>query len=76
MREALEKQRKLLGADHASTLATLGNMAVFLIGQDKFTAKLSFEVYHASKGALATVEKAGGSVKMTKPVEEPKKVYT
>jgi large subunit ribosomal protein L15 len=46
---------------------------VRLIGKDKFTAKLVFEVYHATKGAVAAIEKAGGSVKMTKPVEEPAK---
>jgi large subunit ribosomal protein L15 len=58
----------------AGVITKLAKGGVRLIGQDKFTAKLSFEVYHASKGALAAVEKAGGTVKMTKPVEEePKK---
>ena len=36
MREALAKQRQLLGPDHTSTLTSLGNLSVFLIGQDKF----------------------------------------
>lgn len=58
----------------AGVITKLAKGGVRLIGQDKFTTKLLFEVYHASKGAIATVEKAGGSVKMTKPVEEePKK---
>jgi large subunit ribosomal protein L15 len=59
----------------AGVITKLAKGGVRLIGKDKFTAKLSFEVYHATKGALAAVEKAGGSIKMTKPVEEPKKVY-
>jgi large subunit ribosomal protein L15 len=59
----------------AGVITKLAKGGVRLIGKDKFTAKLSFEVFHATKGALAAVEKAGGSVKMTKPVEEPKKVY-
>jgi large subunit ribosomal protein L15 len=57
----------------AGVITKLAKGGVRLIGTEKFTAKLSFEVYHASKGAVAAVEKAGGSVKMTKPVEEPKK---
>jgi large subunit ribosomal protein L15 len=46
-----------------------------LLGNGEFKAKLAFEVHHASKGAIAAVEKAGGSVKMLKPVEPeaPKK---
>ncbi len=59
----------------AGVITKLAKGGVRLIGQEKFTSKLSFEVYHASKGALAAVEKAGGSVKMTKPVEEEKKTY-
>lgn len=46
-----------------------------LLGSGELKAKLAFEVHHASKGAIAAVEKAGGSVKMLKPVEPeaPKK---
>jgi len=46
-----------------------------LLGSGEFKAKLAFEVHHASKGAIAAVEKAGGSVKMLKPPkpEEPVK---
>ena len=40
-----------------------------LLGTGELKAKLAFEVHHASKGAVAAVEKAGGSVKMLKPVE-------
>jgi large subunit ribosomal protein L15 len=46
-----------------------------LLGTGEFKAKLDFEVHHASKGAVAAVEKAGGSVKMLKPPKpeaEPK----
>jgi large subunit ribosomal protein L15 len=46
-----------------------------LLGKGNLTAKLTFEVYHASKGAIAAVEKAGGSVKLLRPsaVEAPPK---
>jgi large subunit ribosomal protein L15 len=40
---------------------------VRLLGNGELKAKLAFEVHHASKGAVAAVEKAGGSVKMLKP---------
>ena len=43
---------------------------VRLLGKGELSVKLSFEVHHATKGAIAAVEKAGGSVKMLKPVEE------
>jgi large subunit ribosomal protein L15 len=57
----------------AGVITKLTKGGVRLIGNEKFTSKLSFEVYHATKGAVAAIEKAGGSVKMTKPVEEPAK---
>jgi large subunit ribosomal protein L15 len=38
-----------------------------LLGSGELKAKLVFEVYHASKGAIAAIEKAGGSVKMLEP---------
>jgi large subunit ribosomal protein L15 len=59
----------------AGVITKLAAGGVRLIGTEKFTAKLSFEVFHASKGAIAAVEKVGGSVKVTKPVEEPAKQY-
>ena len=46
---------------------------VRLLGQGELKAKLDFEVYHASKGALAAIEKAGGSVKILKPAVETAK---
>jgi large subunit ribosomal protein L15 len=46
---------------------------VRLIGKEKFTAKLKFEVFYATKGAIAAVEKAGGSVKILRPAKEEKK---
>jgi large subunit ribosomal protein L15 len=42
---------------------------VRLLGKGELKAKLNFEVYHATAGAVAAVEKAGGTVKMLKPVE-------
>jgi large subunit ribosomal protein L15 len=47
--------------------AALGG--VRLLGKGELKAKVNFEVYHATAGAIAAVEKAGGSVKMLKPVE-------
>lgn len=46
---------------------------VRLIGKEKFTTKLDFEVFYATKGAIAAVEKAGGSVKILRPAKEEKK---
>jgi large subunit ribosomal protein L15 len=43
---------------------------VRLLGKGTLTSKVAFEVYHATAGAVAAVEKAGGSVKMLKPVEK------
>lgn len=37
-----------------------------LLATGELKAKLAFEVHHASKGAIAAVEKAGGSVKVLK----------
>ena len=45
---------------------------VRLIGKDKFSTKLAFEVFYATKGAVAAVEKAGGSVKILRPAKEDK----
>ena len=43
---------------------------VRLLGKGELKAKLSIEVAGASKSAIAAVEKAGGSVKVTRPVKE------
>jgi len=45
---------------------------VRLIGTADVKAALKFEVFYASKGAIASVEKAGGSVKMSRPAPEAK----
>jgi large subunit ribosomal protein L15 len=59
----------------AGVISKLTEGGVRLIGAEKFTAKLAFEVYYATKGAVAAVEKAGGSVKILRPapVEKPVK---
>ena len=51
----------------AAGVLTHPQAGVRLIGNAELTAKLSFEVYHATKGAIAAVEKAGGSVRVLKP---------
>jgi large subunit ribosomal protein L15 len=43
---------------------------VRLLGSGEIKAKVQFEVYGASKSAVAAVEKAGGSVKILKPKDE------
>src|SRR6185369_4114784 len=43
---------------------------VRLLGKGELKAKLNLEVAGASKSAIAAVEKAGGSVKVTIPVKE------
>jgi len=43
---------------------------VRLLGDGEIKAKVQFEVYGASKSAVAAVEKAGGSVKILKPKDE------
>jgi large subunit ribosomal protein L15 len=43
---------------------------VRLLGKGELKAKLTLEVAGASKSAIAAVEKAGGSVKVTIPVKE------
>ena len=42
---------------------------VRLLGSGELKAKLNFEVYGASKSAVAAVEKAGGSVKILAPAK-------
>ena len=58
--------------DHAALkaagLARGGKDGVRLLGKGELTAKVSFNVAGASKGAVAAVEKAGGSV--TLPAKE------
>ncbi len=56
------------------TLVAAGILArvrdgVKVLGQGELKAKLAFEVFGASKGAVAAIEKAGGSVKILRPVE-------
>ena len=57
--------------DHAALkaagLARGGKDGVRLLGKGEIKAKAKFQVAGASKGALAAVEKAGGSVEVTAP---------
>ena len=48
----------------AAGLARGGKDGVRLLGKGELTTKVSFKVAGASKGALAAVEKAGGSVEL------------
>ena len=65
--------------DHAALqaagLARGGKDGVRLLGKGEFTAKASFAVAGVSKGALAAVEKVGGSVELpaAQPSEHEKK---
>ncbi|WP_242150060.1 50S ribosomal protein L15 [Sphingomonas sp. BAUL-RG-20F-R05-02] len=52
----------------AANLARGGKDGVRLLGKGELTAKLSFTVAGASKGAIEAVEKAGGSVSVIEVV--------
>jgi large subunit ribosomal protein L15 len=54
----------------AAGVVTHVHGGIRLLGKGELKAKLAFEVYHASKGAIAAIEKAGGSVKVLKPAAE------
>lgn len=45
---------------------------VRLLGKGEIKAKITVEVAHASKGAVAAIEKAGGSVTLLKPAKPAK----
>jgi large subunit ribosomal protein L15 len=68
---------KTLDASAPITLEALNKAGVVskaraglrLLGRGEVKSKLAFEVHHASKSAIAAVEKAGGSVKVLKPVK-------
>jgi large subunit ribosomal protein L15 len=68
---------KTLDASAPITLETLTKAGVVskaraglrLLGRGELKSKLTFEVHHASKSAIAAVEKAGGSVKVLKVVK-------
>ncbi len=56
----------------AGVISKLAAGGVRLIGNAELKSALKFEVFYASKGATASVEKAGGSVKISRVVEEVK----
>ncbi|WP_375291131.1 50S ribosomal protein L15 [Qipengyuania sp.] len=63
----------------AAGLARGGKDGVRLLGKGELSAKLSFKVAHATKGAIAAVEKAGGSVEViekAQPEHEKKAART
>ena len=57
----------------AAGVARGGKDGVRLLGKGEFTAKLSFKVAGASKGAREAVEKAGGSVEVIEVVPAAEK---
>jgi large subunit ribosomal protein L15 len=44
---------------------------VRLLAKGELKSAINAEVFYASKGAIAAIEKAGGSVKVLRPVEPP-----
>ncbi|MCB2048931.1 MAG: 50S ribosomal protein L15 [Novosphingobium sp.] len=54
----------------AAGLARGGKDGVRLLGKGELSAKASFKVAGASKGAIEAVEKAGGSVEVTAPKKQ------
>ena len=67
-----------LDASKAVTLESLSTAGVItrmgvgirVLGQSELKAKISLEAHHASKTAVAAIEKLGGSVKVLKPTAE------
>ena len=62
----------------AATLVAAGVLrreldGVRILGTGELKAKLNFEVYGASAGAVAAIEKAGGSVKVLKRAKAAEK---
>ena len=55
----------------AAGVLTRPHGGVRLLAKGELKTKLSFEVFYATKGAIAAVEKLGGSVKVLRPVEVP-----
>ena len=55
----------------AANLVRSSADGVRLLGKGDVTAKLAIEVSGASAGAIAAIEKAGGSVTLPAPVEKP-----
>jgi len=60
----------------AEALAKAGVIArardgVKILGQGELKSKASFEVFAASKAAVAAIEKAGGSVILSRPAPQP-----
>jgi large subunit ribosomal protein L15 len=53
----------------AAGLVRGGKDGVRLLGKGEITAKVTFKVAGASKGAVAAVEKAGGKVEITAPAK-------
>jgi large subunit ribosomal protein L15 len=75
-------ETKRLDAGQTITAATLLAAGIIskptkggirLIGKDGLKTKATFEVFYATKGAIAAVEKAGGSVKILREPKEDKK---
>ena len=63
----------------AAGLARGGKEGVRLLGKGELSTKLTFKVAHATKGAIAAVEKAGGSVEViekAQPEHEKKAART
>ena len=54
----------------AAGICSRARDGVKILGVGELKAKLAFEVFRASRSAVAAIEKAGGSVKLLAPVEE------
>jgi large subunit ribosomal protein L15 len=54
----------------AAGVITRAGHGIRVLGQGELKAKISLEAHHASKTAVAAIEKLGGSVKVLKPTAE------
>ncbi|MDP9137601.1 MAG: 50S ribosomal protein L15 [Pseudomonadota bacterium] len=69
---------KKLDASKPVTVETLNAAGIIkhryggvrILGNGELKTKASFEVYHASQGAIAAIEKAGGSIKLLRPADK------
>ncbi len=60
----------------AAGLCSRKRDGVKILGVGELKSKLAFEVYAASKSAVAAIEKAGGSIMITAPVETSESAAT
>ncbi|HMT14432.1 MAG TPA: 50S ribosomal protein L15 [Aestuariivirga sp.] len=77
LQRAIDAKKLAAGAVTEADLVKAGIITrvmggVRLLAKGEIKKALNLEVFYATKAAIAAVEKAGGSVKVLRPAEEPK----